>query len=569
MADRDLLKILTYNCNGLNNKIKAKRIQSALLKSRAEIVFLQETHLKKVLDPLLKTKRFGTQAQAPGTSKSRGVAILISPRLRPQILAQMVDLQGRFLFLNVLLEDQPYTLASVYVPNEKQIQYIDDVFYKLQTFSTGPIILGGDLNCVVDRNLDYSGMRGAGKIPIDPPAANLGLRRLLQKYDFCDAWRLRTPGVRDYTHHSQQFASHSKIDYLLLSNSLLSTLSASDIGLCIWSDHAWVEGQLQLHKTPKSRPHWRLNPNLIYLEPIHSEVEEEIRSYFKNNRDCGTSTRFVWDALKAVIRGKFIAASSSYCKQKRKVKDELLKSIASLEKQHKTSCSKSVFKTLQAERKKLEALEINKIQENILYLKQKYWLRSPKALKLLAWKVRTKRSQNIIHSIKNRSGQQLTSTPDILETFREFYASLYSSSNPRTSDILDYLEEVFPQKKLSLDHVHQLDAPITPEEVAITIKKLKNNKAPGPDGYGGEFYKVYKDLLIQPLAELFNNILAGEELPPSWSSASIVVLPKAGRDVLDPKSYRPISLLNSDYKIFTAVLTRRLNNIIRHYIHPD
>lgn len=80
---------------------------------------------------------------------------------------------------------------------------------------------------------------------------------------------------------------------------------------------------------------------------------------------------------------------------------------------------------------------------------------------------------------------------------------------------------------------------------------------------------MYTDLLTGPLADLFNNILNGEELPPSWSSASIVVIPKAGWDILDLKSYRPISLLNSDYKIFTAVLTRRLNNIISQYIHPD
>lgn len=41
------------------------------------------------------------------------------------------------------------------------------------------------------------------------------------------------------------------------------------------------------------------------------------------------------------------------------------------------------------------------------------------------------------------------------------------------------------------------------------------------------------------------------------------------RDPLDVQSYRPISLLNQDYKIFTALLTKRLNRIIGIYIHPD
>lgn len=99
-------------------------------------------------------------------------------------------------------------------------------------------------------------------------------------------------------------------------------------------------------------------------------------------------------------------------------------------------------------------------------------------------------------------------------------------------------------------------------QVEQAIKAMKNNKAPGTDGYRAEFYKVYVELLAEPLSALFNYILAREEFPPSWTLASVVVIPKTGRDERDPKSYRPISLLNSDYKVFTAVLTRRLNAIM-------
>lgn len=78
MADQNWITVLTYNCNGLNGKIKAKRIQSALVKAKAEVVFIQET----VQNPLFKTKRYDVQVQAPGTSISGG-AVLISPRLQP------------------------------------------------------------------------------------------------------------------------------------------------------------------------------------------------------------------------------------------------------------------------------------------------------------------------------------------------------------------------------------------------------------------------------------------------------------------------------------------------------
>lgn len=47
--------------------------------------------------------------------------------------------------------------------------------------------------------------------------------------------------------------------------------------------------------------------------------------------------------------------------------------------------------------------------------------------------------------------------------------------------------------------------------------------------------------------------------PPSWTVAKIVLINKVGKDPTLPQSYQPISLLNTDYKIFTIVIATRLN----------
>lgn len=186
--------------------------------------------------------------------------------------------QGRFLFLSIKLEDRSYVLASVYVLNEKKMQYIDEVFSKLQMFSTFPIILGGDLNCITNEYLDYSCLCKARKKVADFTLLHSGLHRLLQKYDLCDIWRHLNPGARDYTHYSQQFTLHSRIDYLLVSKSLSSNLVASDNGLSIWSDHVWIDRQLHIHLATIPQSRWRLNSNLLYLEPIHTEIENKFRN---------------------------------------------------------------------------------------------------------------------------------------------------------------------------------------------------------------------------------------------------------------------------------------------------
>lgn len=302
---------------------------------------------------------------------------------------------------------------------------------------------------------------------------------------------------------------------------------------------------------------------------MRTELETELENYFTLNANCGVSSSMVWDAMKAVIRGKAIAITSAYSKQRKKYKTELIQRITKLEKLHKETCSLRIYKALVEERKNLDALEIHNIENNILYLRQRYWLRSPKAAKLLAWKVKTKVLQTQVHAIKDRTGRKHTLTTDISSIFEKYYASLYSSLSPSTEDIKEFLWNAIPNKQLSEEHVNFLEAPVTPEEVLAIIQKLKNNKSTGEDGFNAEFYKMYAQILAGPLALTINDILMGGHLPPSWNRAEIAVIPKKERDILDTRSYRPISLLNQDYKIFTSILTNRLNKIISNYIGQD
>lgn len=106
--------------------------------------------------------------------------------------------------------------------------------------------------------------------------------------------------------------------------------------------------------------------------------------------------------------------------------------------------------------------------------------------------------------------------------------------------------------------VDQLNCPITSEEMEEAINRLKNGKAPGPDGYTSRFYKCFKENISGILAALINRILYYQEIPNTWKEANITVIPKDSMDQKDPKNYRPVSLLNLDYKIFAAILAERI-----------
>ena len=90
---------------------------------------------------------------------------------------------------------------------------------------------------------------------------------------------------------------------------------------------------------------------------------------------------------------------------------------------------------------------------------------------------------------------------------------------------------------------------------------MKNEKSPGEDGIPKEFYEKYYHLIEDELCYLYNNILIDKEQPSSQKNALVKLLFKNG-DHHELKNWRPVSLLNTDYKILSKILTNRIANVL-------
>jgi hypothetical protein len=111
-------------------------------------------------------------------------------------------------------------------------------------------------------------------------------------------------------------------------------------------------------------------------------------------------------------------------------------------------------------------------------------------------------------------------------------------------------------------HSKKIIAPMKPEEVSAVIGEAKTGKAAGPDLIPYEVLKCLDTELIAVLTDGFNTILARKELPEEWRKAHLWPIWKTG-STNDWANYRPIALLQTQYKIFANVLNKRLQRFLK------
>ncbi len=110
---------------------------------------------------------------------------------------------------------------------------------------------------------------------------------------------------------------------------------------------------------------------------------------------------------------------------------------------------------------------------------------------------------------------------------------------------------------------------ISGDELKTIMKSFKKNKSPGNDGITIEFYEKFWDLIEEDFVGCFQDVFKEGLLSTSQRQAIITLLEKPGKDRSLIKNWRPISLLNVDYKIVSKVLATRLKQVLPTVIHSD
>jgi len=122
----------------------------------------------------------------------------------------------------------------------------------------------------------------------------------------------------NFTFSSSAQRTFSRIDHILGHKSSLGKFKKIEIIPSIFSDHNAVTLDVNYRKkTIKNTNIWRLNNTLLNNQQIIEEIKKEIKICIETNENENTTTQNLWDSVKAVLRGKFIAIQANLKKQEK------------------------------------------------------------------------------------------------------------------------------------------------------------------------------------------------------------------------------------------------------------
>ena len=252
----------------------------------------------------------------------------------------------------------------------------------------------------------------------------------------------------------------------------------------------------------------------------------------------------MWDLLKDKIR----CFSISYSREKRRLfsweKVSLINSLSLLKRRlaEGDNSVKATISDLELALKRLfdRQLESSKIRSRAKWLEDgetpsSYFLRLENE----------RHAKASVTSIFNAAGAEVFSFPEIMDMHRTFYADLFSREHIDIESQRTLCSYV--SSRLSEPEQASCEGPLSLAEASEALRLSNRNKTPGPDGLSVEFYAHFWDQLGEILISVFNLAIVEGDLPESMK-ASVTRLVHKKDDKRNLKNWRPISLLNVDYK---------------------
>lgn len=521
-----------------------------------DLCFVQETGISNANSiKSLSSAWRGSSFWSPAIGRQGGVAIFVAKDFNGEIISWRKDTSGRVLSIQIRLNQVNFNCVNIYAPTNpsERNSFYQSVHHFFYPHSR--LIIGGDLNCY-DNPRDKFG----GNV-----STSSELSSFKSCYNLVDSWRTKHPRAGSCTWFNSDMSIGSRLDSFLLVRDMLRSLSSCEILPCAYSDHDFVFLDLEIERVCNFGPGvWKFNNSLLsdqlYCDSIASIIDQHTR--FKH---VFSSIKELWEALKASIRQRSIEFAKTKRRELSREQVSITNRLIELKNSLVNGDSAAKDEILELE-STLNAL-FTKEQDGVKIRSRAKWLEEGEKPSRFFFKLeREKFDKNFVYSVFNSNEEEVFSHSEIMNAHEEFYANLFSRDeiDPTTqSELLSNITASLSDKDRD-----SCEGELSIGELTNALNKMSKNKSPGPDGLTVEFYSKFWHSLGPILVDVINTCYSQSNLCESMKTSNTRLVFKKG-DKRSLKNWRPISLLNVDYKICSKALSIRLSQVLENIVSPD
>ena len=556
------VSIITLNTNGLRGSDKRLGLLQWLqaLSVVPDVVCLQEVHCVSDVECQSWFRSSGyLSVVSPGSNKSCGCIILYRPVL--SFVKSWLDDDGRLLQCEFVYCGKSFRVVSLYAPNRNPARH--DFFERVPSLvdPSVPTVVCGDFNAVFDRSLDRFGSDTADT----SRESSVALSHLFESCCCVDIWRYLHPSSSCFTWSSSDGTLASRIDLVGCPYVWVSSVSSCDVIPCPFSDHCAVLFCVSVPDVVAPGPGlWKLNTSVLEDEGYVSAVTN-FWSGWRNMKGLYHSLAKWWEEGKSRVK----ALTIRHCCQRSAVSSqrrELLSNLAAHLKSKVDEGFLSIYGVYQSVLGELAALDLDAAKGAQIRARAR-WVEEGETSSAYFFRLEKKRgADRWISALRDEDGSIVSSPADLCLSFSSFYSSLFTSSPTDPVAQQELLSNV--SSTLSPGQALECEGSLTVDEYHKALIGMAHRKAPGLDGFPMEFYVKFWSVLGPDLVDVLNSCYRSGSLSLSQRRGIITLTFKKG-DRLDARNWRPISLLNVDYKIAARAIAGRLLKVIHLVVEKD
>lgn len=554
------LALISLNVNGMRSTLKRRALFNDLRNSGSDIIFLQETHCTHAEEKIWLSEWGASGYFCHGKSNSRGVAILFSRTFNPKIESTSADDDGRLLVLQIKRGDTVITLANVYAPTQSEAReqdtfsaYVDETLANLEVQT---LLIGGDFNVNLDRCANT-------RLAAGTESYIARIKSLLEVYMLEDIWKLKNPLSTRGTFHRGAYSA--RLDYWFIPAPLLPQASIK-ITPHPLSDHCLISLKISIAEIKRGPGYWRFNNALLADTVFVTEMSEHIRE-FQQEKLANPNLQWEWSKYK--IRAFCIQYSINKNRRLNQHVRDMEKRLDFLAKEHDLTSSPDVVEEATSIKRELGEISQSKASAAAFRARTRWTLHGEKPTAYFLGLEKRAAKNNTVSTLIDAEGYTVTDNKTILEMERDYFENIYTEK-PEDLDPVDLLSLSQDDAPVISDlHKQRINRPFTIQEFHEALKDLNKNKSPGTDGITPEFFLAFWDLLKDEFMQSMEYSLENGSLTDQQATGVITLIPKKEQDRQQLSNWRPITLLNSDAKILSKALAKRIQSCIQEVVSED